>query len=143
MIDKHVRSSITINQQRPLKPVDVGEGVRIRDNSGLWQPAVVTREHDPRSVIVQTKSGGIYRRNRRHVLKTHEIPFGTQLDGTEHTDSDFCTQSDITPDNSDTQLSNSSQSPASSPRPINSRNDDEPYITRSGRAVKTKTIVSM
>ena len=42
----------------------MGESVRMKHNSKVWQPAVVTD-------VVQTESGK-YRRNRRFLLKTGE-----------------------------------------------------------------------
>ena len=46
--------------------------VRIRKGK-TWEPAVVTAKHSaPRSFIVTTPEGGVYRRNRRHLLPTAE-----------------------------------------------------------------------
>ena len=54
-----------------LKP---GDSARIRQGKH-WVPAVVTKEHAaPRSLEVATGDVGVYRRNRRDLLKTNESP---------------------------------------------------------------------
>ena len=56
---------------QPLKPQDQ---VRIRQGK-RWIPATVTATAStPRSYIVRTQDGQTYRRNRRHLLKTDELP---------------------------------------------------------------------
>ncbi|CAB4023546.1 sec1 family domain-containing 2 [Paramuricea clavata] len=51
---------------KPLRPVKIGK---------VWEPAVITGTHkEPRSFIVTTPQGGVYRRNRRHLLPTSEPP---------------------------------------------------------------------
>ena len=53
---------------KDLPPVIPGQDVRIQDpQSGRWTPATVTKS-TPRSYLVQTPSGGILRRNSRHIL---------------------------------------------------------------------------
>ena len=37
-----------------LKPLQIGESVRIKYGDGLWKPAVVTDKNDTRSYTVQT-----------------------------------------------------------------------------------------
>ncbi|MCG7882987.1 MAG: DDE-type integrase/transposase/recombinase, partial [Candidatus Thiodiazotropha endolucinida] len=59
---------------KEMKPLTLGEGVRIR-NGKFWKPAVVKEKINDRSYVVETKDGGIYRRNRKHLLKSHEMPF--------------------------------------------------------------------
>lgn len=59
---------------KQMKPLTPGEGVRIR-NGKLWKPAVVREKINDRSYLVETKDGGIYRRNRRHLLKSNEKTF--------------------------------------------------------------------
>jgi transposase InsO family protein len=55
-----------------LKP---GDPVRLRQGE-TWQPAIVSHTHHaPRSYLVQTSQGGVYRRNRRDILYTREQPF--------------------------------------------------------------------
>ena len=57
-----------------MKPLNSGEGVRIRQDK-LWKPAIVRKKTNDRSYIVETQDGGSYRRNRRHLLKSNEKPF--------------------------------------------------------------------
>ena len=59
---------------KPMKPLNPGEGVRIRQGK-LWKPAIVRKKTNDRSYIVETQDGGSYRRNRRHLLKSNEKPF--------------------------------------------------------------------
>lgn len=57
-----------------LKPLTTGEGVRIR-HGNIWKPAIVSKKINDRSYVVTTQDGGMYRRNRRHLLKSNEKPF--------------------------------------------------------------------
>ena len=57
-----------------MKSLTLGEGVIIR-NGKFWKPAVVREKINDRSYVVETQNGGIYRRNRRHLLKSNEKPF--------------------------------------------------------------------
>ena len=59
---------------KAMKPLTLGEGVRIR-NGKFWKPAVVKEKLNDRSYVLETQDGGIYRRNRRHLLKSNEKPF--------------------------------------------------------------------
>ena len=72
---------------RTLSHLQDGENVRIRQGS-KWEPATVVKKHNsPRSYIVKTTGGQVYRRNRRHLLKTKETSFPGTPDDTqsEHT----------------------------------------------------------
>lgn len=59
---------------KKLKPLEEGEGIRIRDGK-RWLPAVVQQKVNDRSYLVRTTDGVVYRRHRRHLLKTNEQPF--------------------------------------------------------------------
>jgi hypothetical protein len=61
--DKHSKS---------LAPFDVGDKVRFQQDNKIWKPAQVLEKVDDRSYIVNVPNGGIYRRNRRHLMKTAE-----------------------------------------------------------------------
>ena len=52
-----------------LKPLDIGEKVRIRQGK-RWLPAVVKKKVHDRSYVVKTEDDAMYRRNRHHLLKT-------------------------------------------------------------------------
>ena len=59
---------------KPLQPVKMYQSARIRQGK-VWEPAVITGMHKaPRSFLVTTPQGGVYRRNRRHLLPTSEPP---------------------------------------------------------------------
>jgi hypothetical protein len=63
---------------KALKPLKPGQFIHMQRH-GEWRPAVVSRETEwPRSYIVQTEDGGVYRRNRRHLLDTQETQQETQ-----------------------------------------------------------------
>ena len=52
--------------------LEVNDGIRIKEN-GVWNRARVTASHaSPRSYIVQSATGSVLHRNRRHLLKTAE-----------------------------------------------------------------------
>ena len=83
-----------------------------------WEPGVVTdHANTPRSYHVRTERGE-YRGNRKHLMKTNEIPIriDDNLEDDYETNVDDCTQSDEwEPSTSETKL----------------------YVTRYGRTVKT------
>ena len=59
---------------KDMKPLEKDEIVRIRSNK--WNPAIVKNVHmNPRSYIVESEDGGVYRRNRKHLLKTGDSSF--------------------------------------------------------------------
>ena len=60
---------------KELPQLQPGRVVRVQTTSG-WQPGVVVRKDPhPRSYIVEMpETGGVYRRNRRHLLETQEQP---------------------------------------------------------------------
>ena len=65
---------ITFLMVRPLQPLKANENVRLRQGS-TWVPAVVSESaNTPRSYIVTTTNGQDYRRNRRDLLQTGELP---------------------------------------------------------------------
>ena len=85
---RHVRSRLMNRQEKQkcyfdhgtgnLPLVDVEERVRVRQQN-QWQPAVILKRHDqPRSNIIPTDNEQIYRRNRRHILKTKEMSSSPQ-----------------------------------------------------------------
>ena len=52
-----------------LQSFKTGEAVRVKQE-GEWRPAKVIEIADtPRSYVVETSDGGVYRRNRRHLHK--------------------------------------------------------------------------
>ena len=106
--------------------------------SKTWNPAIVVkRQVSPRSYIVES-GGREYRRNRRHLRRSTEA-----VNTTEH-----C--SDLAADESTPHLNNQLSSPPTEPcdrlssqrqEPVTTSSAetsqaDEPYTTRSGRAVR-------
>lgn len=60
-----------------LPDLQPGEGIRMRKGDS-WKPAVVLDKHEqPRSFIVKTPDGKLFRRNRRHLRKTNETDSST------------------------------------------------------------------
>lgn len=58
----------------PLKPLQIGEPIRIQQRNLIWKPAVSEEKHNDRSYSVRTPAGAQYCRNRKHLLKTYESP---------------------------------------------------------------------
>ncbi len=57
---------------KDLPTLKLGERIRIKDKSA-WKPAIITQIHaNPRSYIVRTTEGNLYRRNRRHIIRNHD-----------------------------------------------------------------------
>ena len=60
---------------KPLSKLNVGDSVRVRLGRRDWTPAVVTQLHSaPRSYLVTTENGRVYRRNRRVINSSAEPP---------------------------------------------------------------------
>lgn len=59
-------------RSKPLQKLQVGNKVRIWQD-GTWNPAEVTGlSEQPRSYVVQTPDGKVYRRNRKFLMKSKE-----------------------------------------------------------------------
>ena len=58
---------------KDLPKLELGDAVRIQDGK-VWKPARVVAVHSkaPRSYMVDTPTGRVLRRNRRHLLRTRE-----------------------------------------------------------------------
>ena len=103
-----------------LPPLRVHDQVRIQFGK-IWKARVI-QQHDARSVSMQTRDGAIYRRNRRHLIKTQSGMVNVES---------FNPNVLVQPENL-TSRSPDVPFPATSHGPPNM-----PYITRSGREVKT------
>ncbi|KAA0714109.1 Retrovirus-related Pol polyprotein from transposon opus [Triplophysa tibetana] len=65
---------------KQLPEISPGDKVRVQQGQ-IWNPATVLRKHDlPRSYVLRTSDGKIYRRNRKHLLKTKEQEFPSTND---------------------------------------------------------------
>ncbi|XP_056109383.1 uncharacterized protein K02A2.6-like [Rhinichthys klamathensis goyatoka] len=63
-----------------LPEISPGDKVRVQQGQ-IWNPATVLKKHDsPRSYVLCTPDGRIYRRNRKHLLKTKEQKFPSAPD---------------------------------------------------------------
>ena len=124
---------------KQLKPLNHNETVKLQHHiNKIWKPAVVVQKHDQRSYLVRTEDGAEYRRNCRHLLNANEKSLNqNQFDSFPN----VLDQQNLDELNSVPKLRNS-EYPIQSKSPIKVSNDG-PYITRSGRVVKPKTVVSM
>nr|XP_022295055.1 uncharacterized protein K02A2.6-like [Crassostrea virginica] len=59
-------------QSTILPDINRGEIIRMQKDSKHWEPAVIDQKLDDRSYLVRTGDSKVYRRNRRHLLKTGE-----------------------------------------------------------------------
>ena len=142
---------------RELKPLKVGETVRVKFRNGLWKPVSVIKVVDARSYLVATPDGTVYRRNRRHLLKTYESQKFIKTDLSEaklfakpsvdvHVDKSVPGQGHIS-DNESFDQSDQSDRNISPPMNVKisksapSVTQPQPYITRSGRVVKPKILL--
>ncbi|XP_052804520.1 uncharacterized protein LOC128234361 [Mya arenaria] len=130
---------------KTLQPIQVGDSLRIRLGK-LWKPATCIAKHSERSFTVQTPDGGEYRRKRVHLLKTNETPQTPLIsdDDLEILQDSFTRDNSPTVENNvnipGTSLDNAPESPELD---ISSSTSTKPYITRSGRVIKPKIIVSV
>ncbi|XP_062576025.1 uncharacterized protein K02A2.6-like [Saccostrea cucullata] len=129
---------------KPLPPLSVGDSIRYQEGK-LWKQGIVTKEEGDRSYTVKSTEGAVYRRNRRHLIKSKEK---------------------FKPDVSDSNIVNFTEPSTSPPIPTTATSlpnpvepisepateakhdppascNPSPYITRYGRIVKPKVIVSM
>jgi hypothetical protein len=73
---------------RLLKPLEVGDTVRVRSGK-TWEPALVTGKYDtPRSYDVTTDLGQHLRRNRSHLLATPGMPYEMNVSNPEADETD-------------------------------------------------------
>ncbi|VDI07841.1 Hypothetical predicted protein [Mytilus galloprovincialis] len=134
---------------KPLKSLNSGDSVRIRGSNGLWKPAIISSQHPAsRSYIVESQDGGIYRRNRRHIIGTREeVPLTTVENDTIVPPVRYEPQCNLTPPELAEPTSNINNSPQITSDTETTETQQIPsdglYITRSGRIVKPKIIESM
>ncbi|KAJ8307583.1 hypothetical protein KUTeg_014864 [Tegillarca granosa] len=138
-------------------PFNVGEKVRFQKNDSKWQPAIITGKEDDHSYTLRSQYGGIFRRNRRHLIKSNE-DFDISLSPSYKVYDDNPIPSktlvnspnvkfDIPKDDpkvKDTTHKDQVQPPpVVKYEPIHTQGHSQPYITRSGRIVKPKIIKSI
>ena len=117
-----------------LPELHAGENVRMQSGNS-WKPAVVLSEHgQPRSYVVRTPEGRVFRRNRRHLRETAEREFPSSADRQDaNMDMDCENSSHATQENARAEIS--THTPQRRSDTTNSFS--QPYHTRSGRLVKT------
>lgn len=115
---------------KPLPPLSTNESVRIQAGK-FCRPAKVIKMHDARSCTVQTKDGALYRRSRKHLMKTAEnfsdFTFNPSSVVLAHS------ENSISPQEPPPSLS---ASPTPDPDLIPpDKHPDAPYVTQFGRKV--------
>ena len=110
---------------KPLAELQDGETVRMKKSpDAKWEPAkVLTKHQTSRSYLVETPDGTVYRRNRRHLLKTNEILTNTDVD-----------ECDDEPTSSKTDQSTTQSKPTTAPAPVPSGR--QPRVSSYGRVIK-------
>ena len=113
-------------KSKPLPEVSPGEIVRFKKDIGLsnWEPAVVETDHGERYFILRSENDKLYRRNRRHILKTGENVFQKQ-------ETQFDNDFQISENANDTNTPKFDQQETAT-----SAASDQPMGTRSGRISK-------
>lgn len=111
-----------------LPPLHKGQDVRVQNHeTGRWERGSITnRRKEPRSYEVQTSSGHILRRNRRHLKPTQERGF---MPSHQHASRDIL--SDVQDHHTQNAQTEQTQSKSNTPS-----NHHQPYTTRSGRTIK-------
>ena len=142
---KFYHDSKSASDLPPLRP---GDQVRMAPHPGskMWNPAIVVKHHDsPRPYIVES-SGQEYRRNQRHLRRSTEAENTTEHcsdlaadDNTPHLNSAL---SSSPPTELCDRPSSQQQEPATTTSAETSE-PDEPYTTRSGRAVRCPEILDL
>ena len=121
---------------RSLPELFSDQHVMIRDHvTGSWKPAIVKDviADEPRSYNVEQPSGGILRRNRRHIRTTgehHQVDNGNDGGPSEGSDE---TRRDVPDDNANAERN---ETPPVRPEKHVTFAPDRTYRTRSGRSVK-------
>ena len=109
----------------PLPQLNPGDVVRVQRGK-VWEPAVVKASHvQPRSYLVQSQHGQL-RRNRRHLIKTNELPA-------------LFVPADQLLTATSVGAPHEREVPAAPPEPVDTQTTQMTHdrVTRSGRIVKT------
>lgn len=134
----------------------MGETVRIK-KQGTWVPSTVIGQVDPRSYTVRTTDGREYRRNRHDLIKSREATLpefepptimsrdhesATPLAIKQSPTKDLGPPLAIPTLKSDNSSTGDPKSKTSDSVPA-STGKSEPYVTRSDRVVKPRSILSL
>jgi hypothetical protein len=123
---------------KDLHPLQERTQVRITDGTKTkWFPGEVVAKYDkPRSYIVQSENGRLYRRNRKH------LRVATQAANKTWKSSDDPPVADV-PDVSPPEPIPSAREAPSAPIEPQRRSNTMPYVTRSGRTVNKPKILDL
>ena len=138
---------------KSLPHIEEGEAARMR-NGKVWDPVMVRQRLDDRSYLVESPKGHTFRRNRQHLLQTHEAPFQIKPEVDAHIE-DFEEPVPQTPTTAhrETVRDIPSTPKSSQPRPRTARvpkpskpappSASTPITTNSGRVVRPPTRLDM
>ena len=134
---------------RSLPPVKVGQNVHVQNQDKSWKRGTIIGEAGPRSYIISSQ-GGIYRRNRRHILnkpgKTH---FAEPSNSNSLQDAQIISPSPANPTSIPTENPSSpgtntnATHTSSKPTTSQTHTTSKPKITRYGRICKPNVKPSM
>ena len=158
---KEIQTSYYDRGSKDLPRLAKGDAVHMapkpNDRSHRWTRAQVEDQVDVRSYAVRTEDGRIYRRNRRHLRKSHE-PYTRVV--TDHTPTDVpLPPATEIEENSSDSAPQRPEDAATTPNPLHQNNKctpptepvqgqeehmppAKPGTTRSGRTVKTPSHLS-
>ena len=73
-VTKIKTSQIYNRSSHELVPLEEGENIRFQQNSKLWKPGHKINRPNDRSFVFKAQNGRMFRRNRRHIIKSNEKP---------------------------------------------------------------------
>ena len=118
---------------RQLEQLQPGDAVRLKlDDERKWTShgTVIGPVDAPRSLNVQTSNGGVYRRNRKHLMKVPSLPVDTPELSAKTTTENHRDEATLS-----TELQNVATT-ATQPNDVHGNMSRDVYMTRSGRVVK-------
>lgn len=143
---RSIQSGFANRSSRPTKELSEGESVRIQQGKRDWCGGTLLAKHEqPRSYIVKTNDGRIFRRNSHHIRATKaNIPSesDTQFDENEFNNEYQDERPIVEADNDATTHSNANWNQSNAPQPqpqATNNNSGGNYITRFGRVSKPAT----
>ena len=130
---------------KELPPLHQGDHVRVRTPGfhPQWDPAVVLetpKPEKPRSYIIQHEQGGIYKRNRKHLLRTGETHTPNKPDDDELNDTEMPAR---TKSPHPVPGQTTAAQPSPQPSVAGKTPTPEAYRTRAGRARKPRLILDL
>ena len=131
--------------------LSIGDTARIQQHDKTLKPAVLMKKHNDRSYSVKTPEGAVYRRSRRHLLKSKEAIPNYQANSESTPDHSLSYQSSFEIAEKGKSLQEPQICKTSSFTQNNDadsvippgKNDMTPYITRFAHTLKPKIIESM